>query len=177
MTNRLMLILARLLIRTGLCLPLVAFALFGWQSCADAALSAPSMVAVDGRLLHLRTLPTSRNTFTLHGKEVDYVYRFGQREYQGHAAMFCSTITTASQIDPMQEMYAELEQLLGKTVTVWVDPVRPENAVLFRYVPRAAIIMLGTGFVFLFVWLIKLDQYLSRRLRQRFRSPWLFPHS
>lgn len=169
MSNKLT--LALLLLRIAMCLPLAAFVLFGWRSCAEDARSASSMVAVEGQLLHLRTLPTSRNTCTLDGKEVDYAYRFGQREYQGRAAMFCSTITAASQVDPMQEMYAQLEQLPGKTVTVWVDPARPENAVLFRYVPRAAMILLGAGFVFLLAWLIKLDHYLSRRLRQRFGTP------
>lgn len=165
MTSRSILALALLLQRAALCLPVAAFVLFGWHSCGDAASSGSSMVQVEGRLLGMRTLPAARNNFNTRGREVDYVYRFGNREYLGHAAMFCSAITTASQVDPMQEMYAQLEPLIGKAVAVWVDPARPENAVLFRYVPRAAMILLGAGLVVLLALMFKLNQYLSRRLR------------
>jgi hypothetical protein len=168
MPHRLMLMLALALMRVALCLPVAGLVLFGWASCGEAAWSAPSMVAVQGQLLYIGTDGHSASGAKPRGKKVEYTYVFGQREYQGHSATFCSAHTTVSQIEPLAEMYAQLVPLVGKAVTVWVDPARPDNAVLFKYVPRAAMLMLGVGLLFLLIYTAKLEQYLSRHLRQRF---------
>jgi hypothetical protein len=167
MMHKLQLGVALLLIKVVLIAPVAGFALMGWRTCADAALSAASMVPVAGQLLEVTTL-RSVNSMKPPGKKVAYTYRFGSREYRGDAGTFCSAVTTASQIDPLHEMYAQLALMAGKSVTVWVDPAQPEHAVLIKHVPRGAIVGLGVGMIFLVACVIKLELYVSRRLRRRF---------
>ena len=117
------------------------------------------MVPVRGRLLEMHTAERLSNDFKPGRKTVAFSYRFGQRHYVGNTATFCAAVTTASQIDPLHDMYAQLASLVGKTVTVWVDPAKPEHAVLFKYVPRGAMLALGGGLFFLVLGLFKLDRW------------------
>jgi len=171
MTRRPLLTLALVLLWLALCLPVAAFVLFGWRSCGEGARAAPSMVAVQGQLLYFGTEGRSMAGAKPRAKQVEYSYSVGGRAYRGDAATFCATLTTVSQIEPLAEMYAQLAPLVGKAVTVWVDPAQPGNAVLFRYVPRAALLLLGVGLLLLVVLMAKLGQYLARGLRARFGAP------
>lgn len=148
--------------------PVAGFAVMGWRTCADDALASRSMVQVDGQLLDV-TKHSNSVSGKPRGWSVAYTYRFGEREYRGDAGTFCSAVTTASQIDPLHEMYAQLQLSVGKSVAVWVDPTMPEHAVLIKYVPRGAIVVLAGVMLGLLGGMYKLERHLSGRLRRRFR--------
>jgi hypothetical protein len=100
MNSRVTLTLALLLIKLALCLPVAALVLFGWRDCADAALSASSVLPVQGQLLSTHTDKRLSTDFKPGRKRVAFSYRFGERDYVGDTATFCAALTTASQIDP-----------------------------------------------------------------------------
>lgn len=162
------LLLALLLLKAAVYLPVAGFLLLGWRTCADAVLAGPSMAPVTGRLLYIGRQPRPANQLVERAVKVKYSYRFGARDYTGDAITFCTPLSDASVIDPLPAMHAQLLPLVGKAVTVWVDPARPEHAVLFRYVPRAAMVILGLGLLFVVAFMVKADLYWSRRLRRRF---------
>jgi hypothetical protein len=161
------LLAALLAMKAVLYLPITAFALLGWHTCGRDAWAAAAMVPVPGQVL--RTAYTGNRPNR--GFHVDYSYCIGGHDRVGHALVLCNAWASGSALDHMQRRQNQVDALVGRPVTVWVEPARPANAVLERYVPRAALVVIGGGLLFLAIVTIDLDRRGSRRLRRRFAAP------
>jgi len=146
-------------------LPVAGFAFVGWESCGRNAWAGPDMVSVQGVLEEARYEARSVGKRDMLDAKVGYSYRHGGRAYRGDAMVFCPGWSSGSMIDGLTAMFEKLPRV-GSPITVWVDPARPENAVLFKYMPRAAMLILGFVGVLLAACAIALDRRCSPRARQ-----------
>lgn len=174
MTRRVILSAALTLLAIAACLPVAGFLFVGWNTCVDAVLARPAMVPVTARLVDMHSTPRPMRGSTV-SKSAEYSYRFGDRVYTGTAITFCARISRGSMMDPMRELEDQLMPLIGKDVIAWVDPNRPEHAVLVRYVPRAAMLVIGVGLFLVPLLMFRAFSYCALRLRRRFGAMSLLP--
>ena len=174
MTRRLILSAALMLLAIAACVPVAGFLFVSWNTCVDAALARPAMVPVRARLVDMHSTPRPMRGSTV-SKRAEYSYRFGDRVYSGTAITFCGRISRGSMMDPMRELEDQLIPLIGKDVIAWVDPHWPEHAVLVRYVPNAAILVISVGVLMFPALMFKAYCYFARRLRRRLGAVSLLP--
>lgn len=153
--------------------PLGLYALLCWRLCGADVLALPRMVPVPGALDLVDTISTAPSSARARSTTVVVGYRYAVagREYHGENMTCCRLLSEGSMVDPMYEMRDRLLPWRGRQVTVWVDPTEPGRAVLFRYVPKAALLVMGGGLLFGFVSLLTLDRYLRRRWQRSAPRP------
>ncbi|KQZ39728.1 DUF3592 domain-containing protein [Duganella sp. Root1480D1] len=137
-------------------LPLGLYALLCWEICGADMWALPRMVPVQGVLDKAETggkaATSSRATTTV---TVSYRYAVAGQQYRGENMICCGV--QSSGLDPLFEMREQLRPLLGRSLTVWVDPRNPQRAVLFRYIPNSALLLMGFGLLLGIGGLRKLD--------------------
>ncbi|NRR32086.1 DUF3592 domain-containing protein [Oxalobacteraceae bacterium] len=152
------------MLKVALYAPLVGFAVFCWQQCGAQVWALSTMQPVIGvleRVEHRNTGTSSRRSSRI---EVRYRYTVAGQQYRGQDMTCCWLFSGGTEIDPTYQMMQQLQPSQGGAVTVWVDPARPARSVLFRYVPRGAMLVAGIGLFFGFFGARALERYLRRRL-------------
>lgn len=123
------------------------------------------MVSVNGvltRIENKKYAPFSKPGSSINA---EFAYTYGAKNYVGKNMTFCSSISSGSMIDPFYEMYDELLPKVGASVTIWVDPSNPENSVLYKYIPKSAMLLVFASLFFGFFGLRKLDEFLTGFIR------------
>jgi len=151
--------------------PLGCMSLFSWNSCGSNILAAGTMTQVEGVLTKVentRTPPYSKGGAYI---EVEYQYAYGKKNYVGRNMTFCTSFASRSIVfDRFSEMYDELLPKVGANVMIWVEPGNPENSVLYKYVPRNAILIFCFILLFGYFGLRKIDQFLMKLFISRASS-------
>lgn len=142
-------------------LPLGLYAMLCWELCGADMWALPRMVPVQGVLDKVGSAarPASTSRAASPSVQVSYRYAVAGQQYRGENMICCGVQSNG--MDPLLAMRDQLQPLLGQRVTVWVDPRQPQRAVLFRYVPNSALLLMGAGLLFGFAGLRKLDPDLD----------------
>ncbi len=127
-------------------LPLGLFALLCWEMCGANIWALHRMVPVQGVLDRLDTVSSGTSRVLSNKVLVSYRYMVAGQQYRGEN-MVCCGLSNAS-TDPVLGMRDQLRPSLGQQLTVWVDPGNPQRAVLFRYISKPALLLMGFGMLF-----------------------------
>ena len=133
-------------------------------------LGSSDWVEVPARLeqvdLHRSSSSEGSDTLSIAAR---YTYRFGGLDYSSDRVDFHPGADNLG--DYHERQYRRLNQALqaGRTVSAWVDPERPENAVLVREL-RPARLLFGGMFLVVFGGAGALVIVMMRRTRRRLRS-------
>lgn len=141
-------------------LPLGLYAMLCWEGCGADIWALSRMVPVQGVLDNVETTgkpPTTTRSIS-NTVLVSYRYVVGGQQYHGENMICCRALTNGTMLDPMLRMRDRLLPSLGRQVTVWVDPRDPWRAVLFRHVPKSALLLMGAGLLFGFCGLRWFDR-------------------
>jgi len=150
------------------CVPLGLFVLLCWQGCGADMWALHRMVPVQGVLDTVDTVSRSASWARVQSNTVLVSYRYvvAGQQYHGENMVCCRVMSNGSMLDPLQDMRDQLRPLRGERLTVWVDPSDPQRAVLFRYVPNSALLLMGFGLVFGYFSLRTLDRHLRQRWQE-----------
>jgi hypothetical protein len=152
-----------LLLRTmvyGLVLSPLAW--LGWDDCGRDMAAAGRMVQQPATLLQADLEPGDLSYRSTPSARVTFRYNAADREYLGRNMTFCSKFSAASVIDPFYDMLVALKPQVGREITVWVQPDRPENAVIHKYFPRYIMILAAFALFFGVGILAALDRKLMQ---------------
>jgi len=121
------------------------------------------MIQVEGVLTSVKNIRVPPYTKGGAYIEVEYLYSYDKKSYVGRNMTFCTSFASRSIVfDKFSEMYDELLPKIGANVMIWVEPTNPENSVLYKYVPRNAILIMCCLLLFGIFGLRKLDRYLTQ---------------
>ena len=130
-------------------LPLGLFAFLCWEMCGADIWALHRMVPVPGVLDKLDTTVSSRASRVQSNHVlVSYRYMVAGQQYRGEHMVCCGQSNSTT--DPILDMRDQLRPLLGQRLTVWVDPGNPERAVLFRYISKPAVMLMGACLLLVF---------------------------
>jgi len=132
-------------------LPLGLFAFLCWEMCGADIWALHRMVPVPGVLDKLDAVSMESSRVKSNKVLVSYRYVVAGQQYRGGNMVCCGQSNSTT--DPILAMRDQLRPLLGQRLTVWVDPGNPERAVLFRYISKPALMMMGAGLLLLFLGL------------------------
>jgi len=148
-------------------LVLLPLAWLGWDECGRNAASASHMVQQPATLIQAYLEPGGMSYRSSPSARVAFRYTTGGEEYISHNITFCSKFSAASVIDPFYDMLVSLKPQVGKNIMVWVQPDRPDNAVIYKYYPRSVMILAVFALLFGVSILAALDRRITRIWRSK----------